>query len=195
MEHQEVNKEDIEKPEYLPFITGKNIDLCPRSSKLVKHYIRWKNNPQVRKYARTVVPRTLETEKEKFERKFERWPDNISLDIWYKEDKKPIGYLGLGHLDWINRDANIYLFIGEPEYWNKNIATEATELLINYAFNELNLHKLHGGAAVENIGSWTVAKKIGFKVEGIEKDHMYVDGKYLDLKVHCFLKEDWVKKR
>ena len=68
-------------------------------------------------------------------------------------------------------------------------------MLINYAFNELNLHKLHGGAAVENIGSWTVAKKIGFKVEGIEKDHMYVDGKYLDLKVHCFLKEDWVKKR
>ncbi len=192
MEPKEVNEE--EKIDYIPFIRGKNIDLCPRNSKFAKQYLRWKNDPRVRKYARTVVPRTLEAEKNKFERKTERWTDHISLDIWHKKDKKPIGNLGLGHIDWINGWANAYLFIGEPEYWNKNIATEATELLVNYAFNELNLNKLHGGVAVENIGSWTVAKKVGFKVEGIQKHGMYVDGKYVDAKVHCLLKEDWLKK-
>jgi RimJ/RimL family protein N-acetyltransferase len=193
-EKMEENKEK-EEIEAFPFIKGKNIDLCPRNSKLAKQYICWKNNFRVRKYARTVVPRTLEEEKKRFESGTKGLSDHISLDIWHKEDKKPIGNLGLGHIDWINGWANAFLFIGEPEYWNKNIATEATELLVEYAFNELNLNKLHGGAAVENIGSWTVAKKIGFKVEGIRKNTMYVDGKYVDVKTHCLLKEDWLKRK
>jgi RimJ/RimL family protein N-acetyltransferase len=193
MEQKEKTAE--EEIEFIPFIKGKFIDLCPRNSKLAKHYVRWKNHPRVRKYARNVVPRTLENVKKRFERNSEGLGDHISLDIWHKEDKKPIGNLGLGHIDWINGWANGYLFIGEPEYWNRNIATEATELLLEYAFNELNLNKIQGGAAVENIGSWTVAKKIGFNVEGIRKNIMYVDGKYVDVKTHSILKEDWIKRK
>jgi len=66
--------------------------------------------------------------------------------------------------------------------------------LIEYAFNELNLNKLHGGVAIDNIGSWSVAEKLGFTLEGIEKDEFYVDGEYLDHKTYCILKEDWEKR-
>ncbi len=68
-------------------------------------------------------------------------------------------------------------------------------MLVEYAFNELNLNKLHGGVAVDNIGSWSVAGKIGFKFEGTKKHEMYVDGKYVDTKIFQILKEDWVKKK
>lgn len=193
-EKSEENPE-TEEIEPFPFIKGKNIDLCVRNSKLLKQYVRWKNHPRVRKFARNVVPRTLEEQKQRFESRVIEFKDHISLDIWHKKDKKAIGNLGLGHIDWINGWANAFLFIGEPEYWNKNIATEATELLIEYAFNELNLNKLQGGAAVENIGSWTVAEKMGFKLEGIRKHTMYIDGKYIDVKTHSLLKEDWLKRK
>ena len=68
-------------------------------------------------------------------------------------------------------------------------------MLIEYAFNELNLNKLQGGAAVENIGSWSVAEKVGFKYEGIRKHEMYVNGEYRDVKTYCIRKEDWQKSK
>ena len=195
MAEKEKNEKSTDEsiPEAFPFIRGKTIDLCPGNSKHAKLYVKWKNDPKVRKYSRNEVPRTLEQQKKRFEQRGERFRDHVSLDIWHKKDKKPIGQCGLGWVNWVGGWANAFLFIGEPEYWNKNIATEATELLVEYAFNELNLNKLQGGAAVENVGSWTVAKKIGFKLEGIRKHSMYVDGKFVDAKTNCLFKKDWVK--
>ena len=44
-------------------------------------------------------------------------------------------------------------------------------------------------------GSWSVAEKLGFTLEGIEKESKYVDGKYLDNKTFRLLKEDWIKRK
>jgi RimJ/RimL family protein N-acetyltransferase len=184
----------IENLEHFPFIEGKLIDLCPRSSKHVVYYARWKNDPIVRKYFRNMMPITLEDQKKRFESRDQRLSDHISFDIWHKKDKKPIGVIGLGYINWVNGWANAYIHIGEKEYWGKDIATEATELLLEYGFNELNLYKIHGSAAVDNIGSWSVAEKLGFIFEGIERDEFYVDGKYLDCKTYGLTKEDWLKK-
>ncbi|MFW9877958.1 MAG: GNAT family N-acetyltransferase [Candidatus Thorarchaeota archaeon] len=194
LENQEETKE-IDELEYFPFIRGINIDLCPRNSKYANLYIRWKNNPKVRKYARNIIPRTIDEQKKRFETRTEGLKTDISLDIWHKKDKKLIGQIGLGHIDWVNGWANAFLQIGEPDYWNKDIGKEATKLIVEYAFNELNLNKLHGGVAVDNIGSWSVAEKIGFEFEGIRKHEMYVDGKYVDGKTFRLLKEDWLKSR
>ncbi|UCC20850.1 MAG: GNAT family N-acetyltransferase [Promethearchaeota archaeon] len=185
----------IEEPEYFPFIKGTTIDLCPRNSKYANLYIRWKNNPKVRKYARNIIPRTIEDQKKRFETSPGGLTDHISLDIWHKKDKKLIGQIGLGHINWVSGWANAFLQIGEPDYWNKDIGTETTNLIAEYAFNELNLNKLHGGVAVDNIGSWSVAEKIGFKFEGIRKHEMYIDGRYVDTKVFRLLKEDWLKSK
>ncbi|MHA1413699.1 MAG: GNAT family N-acetyltransferase, partial [Promethearchaeota archaeon] len=69
----------------------------------------------------------------------------------------------------------------------------ATKLLLQYAFEELNLNKVSGSVAEANIGSWTVAEKVGFKFEGISRDEFYVDGKYINVKKYCYLKRDWKK--
>jgi RimJ/RimL family protein N-acetyltransferase len=191
----ETNKnEKKEELEYFPFIRGERIDLCPRSSKNVKYYARWKNDPIVRKYFRNMIPLTLEEQEKRFESRDQRLSTHISFDIWHKKDEKPIGVIGLGYIDWVNGWANAFLHIGEKEYWGRDIATEATELILEYAFNELNLYKIHGDAAVNNIGSWSVAEKLGFVFEGIERDEFFVDGNYIDSKVYRMTKEDWVKR-
>ena len=187
--------EEIEALERYPFIKGDTIDLCATNSKHEKLYNRWKNDPRVRKYSRNVIPRTLSEDKKRREERISGLSDHISFEIWHKKDNKPIGHGGLGHIDWISGWANAFMLIGEPEYWNKNIATEATRLIIDYAFNELNLNKIHGGAAVDNIGSWSVAEKIGFKFEGIKKQEFFVDGKHVNMKVYCLLKEDWLNSK
>ncbi|MFW9971180.1 MAG: GNAT family N-acetyltransferase [Candidatus Odinarchaeota archaeon] len=184
-----------EKKEIPVFIEGRNISLVPQNSDHINIYVKWSNDPKVRKLARWETPRTVEDVKNWFEPREGRNPMFIVFEIWHKKDKKPIGQVGLSWIDWINGWANAFAYIGEPEYWSQGITTEATQLLIEYAFNELNLNKLQGGAAVENVGSWSVAEKVGFKFEGIRKNEMYVGGKYLDVKTYRISKEDWIKSK
>lgn len=177
------------------FIEGKNICFIPQNSDNINLYVKWLNNPIVRKYARDIIPSRVEDIKRWFEPR-ERWmPDVIAFEIWHKKDKRSIGQVGLGWIDWINGWANAFIRIGEPDYWGKDIASEATELLIEYSFNELNLNKLHGGICVENIGSWSVAEKMGFEFEGIREDEFYVDGKHLGVKTYRLLKDNWIKRK
>ena len=187
-----VEKEDKEVP---VFIEGKEICFAVLDSDHIDLYAKWINNPKVRAFARWETPIRVEDIKKWFEPRKGRVPNYVVFEIWHKKDKKPIGHCGLGGINWVSGWANAFLFIGEPEYWGKNIATEATEMLVEYAFNELNLNKLQGGAAVENIGSWRVAEKVGFKFEGIQKANMYVNGKYHDGKTYCILKEDWMNRK
>ncbi|MFX0022253.1 MAG: GNAT family N-acetyltransferase [Candidatus Hermodarchaeota archaeon] len=183
-------KEGIEVP---IFIDGDTISLIPHNSKYVNLYIKWFNDPKVRKYAREIIPIRVDDAKKWFEESERGVPDYVGFVIWHKKDKKPIGTIGLGMINWVDGWANLGASIGESAYWNKNLTTEAAKLVIEYAFNELNLNKLQACAAIENIGSWSVAEKLGFEFEGFGKKDMYVDGIYLDEKRYGLLKEDWLK--
>jgi len=183
--------EEKENKEVPVFIEGETICLIPHSSDYINLYVKWNNDPKVRKYARSIFPIRVEDAKKWFESSERGIPDYIGFVIWHKKDRKPIGQVGLAWIDWVDGWANAFAYIGEPEYWSQGITTEATELLIEFAFNELNLNKLQGGAAIENIGSWSIAEKIGFKFEGIRKHEMYVGGNYLDVKTYRLSKEEW----
>ena len=176
------------------FIEGEIIDLVPSRLEWAELYCKWMNNPKVRRYSRNIIPKSLDGIKKWFEPSPDRRVrDFIAFTIYHKKDKKPIGMIGLNHINWVNRWANAFISIGETDYWGKNIATEATKLLLQYAFEELNLNKVSGSVAEANIGSWTVAEKVGFKFEGISRDEFYVDGKYLNVKKYYYLKRDWKK--
>ncbi len=184
------------KEEDVPiFLKGEIVSFIPQNSENINLYIKWLNDPLVRKYARDIVPSRVEDIKRWFEPRDWGMPQFVAFELWHNEDKKSIGHVGLGWVDWINGWANAFMRIGEPSYWNKSIATEAAKMLIDYAFNELNLNKLHGGVCVENIGSWKVAEKIGFELEGVREDEMYVDGNHLGVKTYEVLKEDWIKRK
>ncbi|MEJ2252094.1 MAG: GNAT family N-acetyltransferase [Candidatus Lokiarchaeota archaeon] len=121
-----------------PFIRGENLDLVPSSKEWVELMCKWSNDPDVRHYARNVLPNTLEDVKKWLE-PHERngAPEFIVMTIWHKKDKKPIGAAGLGDIKWFNRWANAFLQIGDKNYWGKGVATEATKLLLQYAFGPL----------------------------------------------------------
>lgn len=53
-----------------------------------------------------------------------------------------------------------------PTYWNKGIATEAVNAVIDYGFDTLHLHRIQAGCAVDNIGSIRVLEKVGMIREG-----------------------------
>lgn len=178
-----------------PFIEGERIDLVAQSSKWIPLYSKWHNNPNVRHFARHNMPRTPE--------EFKRWfepqsghdvRDGVFFTIYHKKDKCPIGSIGFNRINWVNRNAFIGALIGEPDYWGKGIIGEAAKLLINYGFTELNFHKIYASIINPNKRSLRAAEKLGFEKEGVLKEDMYVDGKYVDFHQFGLFRSDWLKR-
>lgn len=89
-----------------------------------------------------------------------------------------IGYIDLFDFDPQHRRAGVGILIGEKEQRRKGYATEALRLLVNYAFNTLNLHQLHCHIEMNNDASMRLFSSCGFRVCGVLRDWIVFDGKW-----------------
>jgi RimJ/RimL family protein N-acetyltransferase len=193
MTEEQKSKEDKEENnDVFPFIEGTTIDLVAANSKWANLFCSWINNPKVRHYSRNMWPQTLEDVKKRFETSPDRCiRDKANFWIYHKQEKRPIGVVGLDEINWVSRNANLFALIGEPDHWGKGIAGEACALVIKYGFTELNLHKIDAGIFSPNKRSLRAAEKLGFEKEAIIKEEIYIDGKYHDNHKFSLLKRDW----
>ena len=190
-EDKDNSKEEIE---VFPFIEGKIIDLVAYNSKWAELKCKWRNDPKVRQYSRNIWPRSLDDVK----KRSENVPDKHIRDKVVSLINRPfvltfIEDIGLSRIDWVSRHANIFAMIGEPEYWGKGIVGEAAQLVLKYAFTELNLHKVKAGVFTPNKRSLRAAEKLGLNKEAVTKEAIYVDGKYHDIHKWGLTKEEWLK--
>lgn len=71
-------------------------------------------------------------------------------------------------------------FTLDKEYNGKGYTTEALQLIVDFAFRELKLHRIEAGAMPDNIASIRVLEKAGFIKEGIAKENLKINGKWTD---------------
>ncbi|HEY9261764.1 GNAT family protein [Chitinophaga sp.] len=76
-------------------------------------------------------------------------------------------------------------------YWGKGFATEAVEGLLQYAFEDLQLHRVEAGCAVDNIGSARVLEKAGMQREGRKRKVLPIRGQWSDNFMYAILEEDY----
>ena len=86
----------------------------------------------------------------------------------------------------------------EIGYWlsgnfqKKGVVTQSAKMLIDYAFDQLNLNRIAIKCAVGNQPSKNIPKRLGFVFEGIERDgELFPDGHFVDLEVYSLLKKEW----
>jgi diamine N-acetyltransferase len=91
-----------------------------------------------------------------------------------------LGLIDLFDFDPQNRRAGIGIVIQSIENRKQNIGSEALELLIKYAFHNLNLHQLYANIAAENTASIALFTKFGFEKIGVKKDWTLVSGSFKD---------------
>ncbi len=77
-----------------------------------------------------------------------------------KTDKHFIGIIGITIGKPKYKNAEVW-FKFDPKFWNKGYATESLREILHFGFNDLNLHRIEAGCAVENIGSIKVLEKVG----------------------------------
>lgn len=103
---------------------------------------------------------------------------NILYGIFAKDTQTHIGNIKLGSINWYHLVADISYFIGDKEYRGRGAATEAVNLIVDYA-KSINLHLLLAGLYGNNTPSMKVLEKAGFiryglLPEGVTDD---VDGR------------------
>ncbi|MBD1824140.1 GNAT family N-acetyltransferase [Cyanobacteria bacterium FACHB-DQ100] len=100
-----------------------------------------------------------------------------------------IGSIGIGEIDPQSYVAELGYWLA-PEYWGQGIMTEAVRNFVRYAFTDLNLLRLWTRVFEFNPGSRRVLEKNGFQLEGIQRQHVYRNGKFVDDYLYGLLKSD-----
>lgn len=136
-------------------------------------------------------------------KKFKEWiekdlekekPEGYYFNIHTVVDDQLIGFCVLWQPEWSHRDTWLTIGIGEPEAWGKGYGTEAVCLLLRYAFDELNLHRVTLGTFGYNERAIRSYLKAGFVLEGRERQYLRRDGQRWDLVVMGLLAEEWRQK-
>ena len=107
------------------------------------------------------------------------------------DDPTPVGAV---HVPWIRsrEGVGMLMYWVLPEHQGNGYVTEATELALDYAFEERRLAKVFAHVLVPNEGSWHVLEKLGFQREGRQRKESFVDGERVDTYRYGLLAEEWL---
>ena len=105
--------------------------------------------------------------------------------------KEHIGNIKIGPVHEIYKHADIGLIIGNQNWWNKGVASEAIYSMTKYCFNELKLVKVEAGCYESNIYSKKAFLKLGYEVEGYIRDHVFCNGNIEGVYKLGITQKDW----
>ena len=161
------------------FLAGNNINLRPLLKSDAGKLSRWINDPEVTQYLSVYLPMYEKEEIDWIENLSKRKPNDIVLGIETIAGIL-IGTIGLHGTNWKDRATNLGISIGEKKYWGKCCGTEAISLIIGYAFETLNLHKVCLSVFGHNERAIRCYKRCGFKTEGCRKKQIFKNCRYAD---------------
>ncbi|MBE3574021.1 MAG: GNAT family N-acetyltransferase [Firmicutes bacterium] len=177
-------------------LTGHLVHLRPVEPEDLDHFMQWVNDPEVTQYLASFSwPLSRMAERE--------WVENAAKGGHSDErnlvietlDGKYLGVIGLRHIDWRNRHAEVGIVIGNKGYWGKGYGTDALRVLARFAFDQLNLHTLTLALFADNLRARRSYEKVGFKPVGTFRQYRYLNGAYHDELFMQLLPEDLKENR
>jgi [ribosomal protein S5]-alanine N-acetyltransferase len=145
---------------------------------VAEHYVDWLNDYEVNKFTEQKHFRhTLESTKTFVSQKYESESD-LLFGIFFNATH--IGNIKLGPIKLEHMSSEVSYFIGDKQFWGKNIASKCVEAIIQFAVTELGFKKISAGYYENNIGSAKVLKKCGFVVEGIKISEIIFENKRIN---------------
>lgn len=134
--------------------------------------------PYTREAARTYIRDAAQTK------------NSLILAIVLREGDRHVGNIALQNIHQIHRSAELSILIGERDVWGKGLGLEAARLLIDHAFDALNLQRIECGTFATNHGMQKLALSLGMKEEGRRRQAAFKNGAYEDIVEYGILKTD-----
>lgn len=159
-----------------------DIDLCGK----------WANDQELRKVLSIEYPVGY-VEMQKWLEKVASPPDSnpAELHLGIQVEGILVGSCGLHDISGIHRHANIGIFIGEASYRGCGVALIAYQLLIRFAFTEMNLERLRAEVDADNQASHRLHLRAGFEQVGCVPDWHFKSGHYQNEIIYFLSRERW----
>jgi ribosomal-protein-alanine N-acetyltransferase len=175
-------------------LVGNNFSLRTMTAEdVTDEYLSWLSNERINKYlsVRYNIPSKEEAivNVARYDQK-----TRFMFTICDNKSDKFIGTISL-NIDPDYKIASYGYLVGDQKYWGTKAAVEAISMLLDFAFEELNLRRVWGGAFIPNIGSIFNFKKLGFTQEGRLRASGLIDGKEVDSLVFGILKSEWLARK
>lgn len=154
-----------------------------------------RSNDLVMSYMDSDYHKTIADSEHFILKNLERYQNKIGI-FWAiidKKEKQFIGDFAFWNISRENHRAEIGYTL-KPEFWNKGYMTETLTCLINFGFNDLNLHSFEAEINPKNQNSEKALVKMGFQKEAYFKENRYFKGEYLDSEIYSLLEENFIKK-
>jgi RimJ/RimL family protein N-acetyltransferase len=105
-----------------------------------------------------------------------------------------VGGTDLEVVNWNGRNSFVGIFIGARENWGKGYGTDAMNILLRYAFMELNLQRVSLGVFAYNPRAIRSYEKAGFQHEGRVRQALNHEGQRWDIHFMGVLRDEWLER-
>jgi [ribosomal protein S5]-alanine N-acetyltransferase len=137
--------------------------------------------------------REKETHNAKMNNMVKEYIEGRTIKFFLFKKRKPVRIIGTTVLANIVRGPFLSGYLGyrvDEQENGMGYAPEAIKKVIEYAFNELGLHRIEANIIPRNTASLRVMEKLGFTYEGISKKYLQINGVWEDHKHFVMLNED-----
>lgn len=141
-------------------------------------YYKWLKDKNITRFFGQHKFDNYETKDELINASFERMTKDDCQGFFINKNERYLGTVKLG-IDFRNKRCEVGIMIGEADVWGKGIGTMAIKLALRYAFVNLKMHCVCGGTLEINKRMQRVFDKIGFKHDGLLRDVIIIDDKFV----------------
>lgn len=166
------------------FLEGERVELRTVEKEDIEFLRDGVNHPKVRVHTVNRRPQNLESEEDFFEHVVET---DEEVHFLVCRDGEPMGIVSLIEQEGESNIAKAGIWL-HPDFHGEGYGTEASELLIDYGFDQLNYKKIFSRAHSDNKASQRIWEKLGFQKEGELRDHVYTEGEHKNVVYYGLLR-------
>ena len=141
--------------------------------------------------ARPLSAALIKKQYEKLEKQMEEKKNLYHFTVRAKVDDRLMGTAAVQGIEWANGNGFVRLGIGAAEDRGKGYGTQALQMLLRFAFAELNLFRVSAVVPEYNETAIALLKKFGFTQEVCRRKALERDGRRWDFYVFGLLKDEW----
>ena len=168
------------------------IELVPLSELHTDYILRWRSDPAVANWLCSPRPPTRDEHLAWLKTLGEKRREFI---IAVKPENTPVGTIGLSQIDTCHRHAEYGILIGDASFRGRGLAQAASSLILDFAFRTLNLHRVYLRVLAQNESAIRLYERVGFKHEGVMRQHTFMAGKPCDVVMMGILEPEWTTRQ